>query len=182
MGIRGASHTGTGAQLKPPFILGSTGFSSRRTERDSEVHTMSLKWGRGPFSRDRSHSSFPAMGLTPPPPDLTTILTNHHCSRPSSFTTLVPYSMHEKHCPVYSVHIGFSGVLASQQQEVPIRETTLDSSLPSFIVSPSQCHTAVALSSTQVHGGSLGPLLPTHFSRLTLLPIKSDTKKSNKTK
>lgn len=92
------------AQLKPPFILGSTGFtatcfSSGRTERVSEVHTTPLKWESGfSFSRNRSHSSFPGVSYGPQPPwDLSTILPNHHCFRTSSSTTLVHCSMHESH-------------------------------------------------------------------------------------
>lgn len=139
---------------------------------------MPLKWERGFSSRgNRSHASFPGVSYGPQPPwDLSTLLPNHHCFRTSSSTTLVHCSMHESHRPVYSVPRGVNGAMVGQQQEVPMRETTLDPSFPRFIFSPSQCHTAAVLSSTQVHGGSLGPRLLTHFSRLTLLCMKSQTR------
>lgn len=84
--------------------------------------------------------------------------------------------MHESHCPVYSVPRGANGAIVGQQQEVPMRETTLDPSFPRSIFSPSQCHSAAVLSSTQVQGSPLGPLLLTHFSRLTPLHTKSRTR------
>lgn len=57
-----------------------------------------------------------------------------------------------------------------------MRETTLDPSFPRFIVSPSQCHTAAGLSSTQVHGSSLGPA-----SYPSLQAHTTSYEKSNKT-
>lgn len=135
---------------------------------------MPLKWERESYGRNRNHSSVPGVSYGPQPPwDLSTIVPNHHCSRTSSSTTLVHCSMRESHCPVHSVPRGVDGAIVGQQQEVPMRETTLYPSFPRFIVSPSQHHTAAALSSTWVHGGSLGPLLLTHLSRLTLLCMKS---------
>lgn len=155
---------------------------------------MLLKWKnrkglRGPYNTSKMgkriqfqqeqtslQNSLPGGSYGPRPPwDLSTILPNHHCFRTSSATTLVHCSMHESHWPIYSVPRGANGAIVGQQQEIRMRETTLDPSFPRFIFSPSQCHIAAALSSTQVQGGPLGPLLLTHFSRLTPLRMKSQT-------
>lgn len=169
-------------------MLDSTGFTATcfsrgRTEKASEVHTMPLKWERGSYCRNRSHSSFPGVSYGPQSPwDLSTIVPNHHCSRTSSSTTLVHCNMCESHCPVDSVPRGINGAIVGQQQEATNERDNLGPQLSQIHC---QSKSASYCCCPQPHSGSQWLIRPLasypSLQAHTTLHEKSDTK-SNKTK